>query len=148
MATAKLFPVTTIGRSLIERHPGLPEELPITLITEILTHAINRPPLPNRKGVKTKNISGLRIYLQKVNNLHLFERKEVRVVGDSVRIHVDYDGKLTIFVGDFGLSPYTLVGAITFYEWLYRSWKLMKEDKPYGQPLECEFHKFECPHRP
>jgi len=148
MATAKLFPVTASSRSFIERHPDLPEELPITLITEILTDAINRPPLPNRKGVKIKNISGLRIYLQKVNNLHLFEKREVRVVGETVRIRVDYDGKLTIIVGDFGLSPYTLTGAIAFYEWLYRSWKHLKEGKPYGQPLECEFHKFEEPHRP
>lgn len=127
-------------RDLLKRGPLLPAEIPLATISEVMTHAAARPK-------KSGGRPGVKIGLQEINGLHLLGKPNwARIVREDVVAKIDKNGNLVLCVGNNCLSPYTLVGAITFYEWICRAEKRILEGRPYGNPIGCLFHKFPRPY--
>lgn len=134
-----VFGTRRAPRNPFERDPRLPEEIPLTTISEVMTHATNRP----KKG---GGRPGVKVGLQQVDGLHLRKPSWAQVVQENVIAKIDKNDNLVLCVGDDCLSPYTLAGAIAFYEWICRAEKRILEGRPYGNPVDCHFHKFKRPY--
>ena len=125
--------------NLSDRHPSLPESLPMTLIAEVLTHASKRVASPGGQP-------GVKIWIKQIDGVHLHKSVSSRITDELVVVSLGSDGKqLILSVDEQCLSPYTLAGAQAFYEWLWRSKKRIDDDMLYGNPQGCEFHRFARP---
>lgn len=134
-----VFSAPRSPREILERDPRLPTEIPLTTISEVMTHAANRPK-------KAGGRPGVKVGLHQINGLHLRRPSWAQVVEENVVAKIDKEGTLLLCIGDDCLSPYTLVGAIAFYEWICRAEKRILEGRPYGNPSDCHFHKFKRPY--